>query len=53
MNRAHTGIQAEQAIRLAHDLGVKAMTLDLIYGVPTSGIGTTTSPAPRPFPSST
>ena len=36
MNRAHTGIQAEQAIRLAHDLGVKAMTLDLIYGVPTA-----------------
>ena len=36
MNRAHTGIQAEQAIRLAHELGVKAMTLDLIYGVPTS-----------------
>lgn len=36
MNRAHTGVQAERAIRLAHDLGVKAMTLDLIYGVPTS-----------------
>ena len=36
MNRAHKGIQAEQAIRLAHELGVKAMTLDLIYGVPTS-----------------
>ena len=36
MNRAHTGVQAERAIRLAHDLGVRAMTLDLIYGVPTS-----------------
>ena len=36
MNRAHTGIQAEQAIRLAHDLGMEAMTLDLIYGVPTA-----------------
>ena len=36
MNRAHTGIQAEEAIRLAHDLGMEAMTLDLIYGVPTA-----------------
>ena len=36
MNRAHTGVQAERAIHLAHELGVKAMTLDLIYGVPTS-----------------
>lgn len=36
MNRAHGGVQAERAICRAHELGVNAMTLDLIYGVPTS-----------------
>ena len=36
MNRAHTGNQAERAIRLAHELGMTSMTLDLIYGVPTA-----------------
>lgn len=36
MNRAHSGDQAEQGVRLAAESGFEAITVDLIYGVPTS-----------------
>ena len=36
MNRAHTGQDAEDGVRRAHAAGFDNMTVDLIYGVPTS-----------------
>ena len=36
MNRAHTGAQAEAGVRLASEAGFSAITVDLIYGVPTA-----------------
>ena len=36
MNRAHTGTQAEEGVRLASEAGFSAITVDLIYGVPTA-----------------
>ena len=38
MNRAHDGEQAKKGIRLAHELGIRHLTIDLIYGVPTERI---------------
>ena len=35
MNRAHDGEQAQKGIRLAHEMGIRHITMDLIYGVPT------------------
>ena len=35
MNRAHDGEQAKNGIRLAHEMGIRHITMDLIYGVPT------------------
>ena len=35
MNRAHQGEEAARGIQLAHDLGIRAISADLIYGVPT------------------
>jgi oxygen-independent coproporphyrinogen-3 oxidase len=34
MNRAHTGAQAEEAVRLAHSAGFERISIDLIYGLP-------------------
>ena len=36
MNRAHTGAQAEEGVRRASEAGFSAITVDLIYGVPTA-----------------
>ena len=36
MNRAHNAAQADTAIKYAQDIGFKNLTIDLIYGVPTS-----------------
>ena len=36
MNRAHTGTQAEEGVRRASEAGFSAITVDLIYGVPTA-----------------
>ena len=36
MNRVHTAEEAENAIKLAQDLGFGNINIDLIYGVPTS-----------------
>lgn len=35
MNRLHTGEQAREGLARAHGLGVRALSMDLIYGVPT------------------
>lgn len=35
MNRAHSGSQAEEGVLRAHAAGFEAITVDLIYGVPT------------------
>ena len=35
MNRAHTGKQAEEGVKRASEAGFSAITVDLIYGVPT------------------
>ena len=35
MNRAHDGDQAKKGVCLAHELGIRHLTIDLIYGVPT------------------
>ena len=35
MNRAHTGLQAEEGILRANRAGFESITVDLIYGVPT------------------
>ena len=34
MNRAHTNTQALDGLRLAQDLGITNITMDLIYGIP-------------------
>jgi oxygen-independent coproporphyrinogen III oxidase len=34
MNRAHTGAQADYAVKLAQDSGIPNLTVDLIYGIP-------------------
>lgn len=34
MHRAHTGVQADTSIRLAQDVGITNMSIDLIYGTP-------------------
>ena len=36
MNRAHNAVQADAAIKYAQDIGFTNLTIDLIYGVPTS-----------------
>lgn len=36
MNRAHSAQQAQEAIRLIQDFGYQNMTIDLIYGSPTT-----------------
>ena len=36
MNRAHTGDEAERGVRRAHRAGFSNITVDLIYGVPTT-----------------
>lgn len=36
MNRAHTGAQAEEGVRRASEAGFSAISVDLIYGVPTA-----------------
>ena len=36
MNRAHDAKEAERAIELAHDFGFKNISIDLIYGAPTT-----------------
>ena len=36
MNRAHTGDDAERGVRRAHRAGFSNITVDLIYGVPTT-----------------
>lgn len=36
MNRAHDAQEAERAIELAHDFGFKNISIDLIYGAPTT-----------------
>ena len=36
MNRAHTGAEAEEGVRRASEAGFSAITVDLIYGVPTA-----------------
>ena len=38
MNRAHTGEQAEEGVRRASEAGFSSITVDLIYGVPTSRV---------------
>ena len=38
MNRAHTGSQAEEGVRRASEAGFSAITVDLIYGVPTARV---------------
>jgi oxygen-independent coproporphyrinogen III oxidase len=35
MNRAHSGLQAKEGVLRAHAAGFEALTVDLIYGVPT------------------
>jgi len=34
MNRVHTSVEAENAIKLAQDLGIDNLNIDLIYGIP-------------------
>lgn len=36
MNRAHDAQEAERSIQLAHDFGFENMSIDLIYGAPTT-----------------
>ncbi|HEX2901630.1 MAG TPA: radical SAM family heme chaperone HemW [Bacteroidia bacterium] len=38
LNRNHTAQQADRCIKAAQDLGIENITLDLIYGIPGSGM---------------
>jgi len=38
MNRAHTASEAESSIKRAQDTGIENISIDLIYGSPTSGM---------------
>ena len=38
MNRAHTAHEAEDSIKRAQDFGFENLSIDLIYGSPTSGL---------------
>ncbi|WP_294276860.1 radical SAM family heme chaperone HemW [uncultured Chryseobacterium sp.] len=40
MNRAHTAHEAEDSIKRAQDFGFENLSIDLIYGSPTSGLET-------------
>ena len=36
MNRSHTSYQAEKSVKMAQDFGFENISIDLIYGIPTS-----------------
>ncbi len=40
LNRSHTAQQADRAVKSAQDLGIANITVDLIYGIPGSGMTT-------------